>query len=145
MRLSVVIILAVLTAWAIVLNVPTLGKEPADAAIGGAAIYADRCAICHEASGQGIPGTYPPLAGNPHVTAADPSAAIAAVLNGELVDITVRGHRYIGGMPGWRNFLSDADAAAVVTYIRKSWGNGASPVSAAQVARIRAASSTVSP
>ena len=119
--------------------------RPAEAAVSGAAIYADRCAICHEPSGEGIVGTFPPLAKNPHVTANDPSAAIVAVLNGMLVDLTVRGHRYVGGMPGWRHWLSDADVAAVVTYIRSSWGNRASAVSPAQVARIRGGSSILTP
>ncbi len=122
-----------------------LRDGPADAAPNGAAIYQDRCAICHEATGEGVIGTFPPLAKNPHVTAKDPSAAIAATLNGMLVDITVRGHRYTGGMPGWRNWLSDADVAAVVTYIRTAWGNQASTVSPAQVARIRASTSTATP
>jgi len=122
-----------------------LTDRAAAAAVSGAAIYADRCAICHESSGEGVPGTFPPLARNPHVTAHDASAAIVAVLNGMLVDITVRGHRYVGGMPGWRNWLSDSDVAAVVTYIRTSWGNHASAVSPAQVARIRGSTSTVTP
>jgi mono/diheme cytochrome c family protein len=121
-----------------------LSNGPAEAA-SGAAIYQDRCAICHEASGEGIPGTYPPLAGNPHVTTKDPSAAIAAVLNGMLVDISVKGRRYVGGMPGWRTWLSDADVAAVVTYIRTAWGNHASAVTAAHVAQIRGNTSTVTP
>jgi mono/diheme cytochrome c family protein len=122
-----------------------LSDRAAEAALSGAAIYEDRCAICHESSGEGVPGTFPPLARNPHVTANDASAAVAATLNGMLVDITVRGHRYVGGMPGWRNWLSDADVAAVVTYIRTSWGNHASAVSPAQVARIRGSSSIVTP
>jgi len=138
MRVSALLLVAAFAGTAAVLV--QLGDRPAEAA-SGAAIYQDRCAICHEASGEGIVGTYPPLAQNPHVTAKDPSAAIAVVLNGMLVDITVRGHRYVGGMPGWRNWLTDADAAAVVTYIRTAWGNHASAVSAQDVARIRASSS----
>jgi mono/diheme cytochrome c family protein len=136
---------AVSTCTVLTLSFFRLSENPAVAASNGAAIYEDRCAICHEPSGQGILGTYPPLARNPHVTAKDPSAAVAATLNGMLVDITVRGHRYVGGMPGWRNWLSDADVAAVVTYIRTAWGNHASAVSEAQVARIRGSSSTVTP
>jgi len=123
----------------------SFGDSPAAAAPSGKGIYQDRCSICHEPGGEGITGTFPPLIQNPRVTANDPSAAIAAVLNGMLVDITVRGHRYVGGMPGWRNQLSDADVAAVVTYIRTSWGNHASLVTPAQVARIRGSTSTETP
>lgn len=145
MRVPALVTLGVSTCALLGLSLTPPSMNPAEAALSGAAIYQDRCAICHESSGQGIVGSFPPLAGNPHVTAPDPSSAIAAVLNGMLVDITVRGHRYVGGMPGWRNWLSDGDVAAVVTYIRTSWGNRGSPASAAQVARIRASSSTVSP
>ncbi len=145
MKTTKSMLLAAGSTVALALVVLALHARAAGAASNGAAIYQDRCAICHEASGEGIIGTFPPLAKNPHVTAKDPSAAIAATLNGMLVDITVRGHRYVGGMPGWRNWLSDADVAAVVTYVRTAWGNDASPVSPAQVARIRASSTTVSP
>jgi mono/diheme cytochrome c family protein len=120
-----------------------LSDQPAYAAPDGKAIYEDRCAICHGSNGEGLPGsfgqvgTFPPLAGNPHVTAKDPSAVIVATLNGMLVDIIVRSRRYVGGMPGWSNWLSNADVAAVATYIRTAWGNRGSPVTEAQVARIR--------
>jgi mono/diheme cytochrome c family protein len=145
MRIAVALLAGACTGVALVTGVFKLSDRPAEAAPSGAAIYQDRCAICHESSGAGVPGAFPPLAQNPHVTAQDPSAAIATVLNGMLVNITVRGRRYVGGMPGWRDWLSDGDVAAVVTYIRTAWGNRASAVSAAQVARIRATSSTATP
>lgn len=141
MKVRAIVLVAICAAFGLALF--RASEKPADAAPNGAAIYQDRCAICHEASGQGIPGTlsqmgtFPPLAGNPHVTAKDPSATIVAVLNGMLVDITVRGRRYSGGMPGWSGWLSNADVAAVVTYIRTAWGNHASAVTEAQVARLR--------
>jgi mono/diheme cytochrome c family protein len=145
MTVRIMFLVGVCTGVMLMVAALRLNDRAAEAAVSGTAIHEDRCAICHESSGEGIPGTFPPLARNPHVTANDASAAIVAVLNGMLVDITVRGHRYVGGMPGWRNWLSDADVAAVVTYIRTSWGNHAPAVSPAQVARIRGSSSTVTP
>ena len=68
----------------------------------------------------------------------NPNAVIGVVLYGmPYTDITVKGRRYGGGMPGWGMPLSNADIAAVVTYIRSAWGNRASAVTEAQVARLR--------
>lgn len=113
-------------------------SHPAQAAPNGAALYVEKCGMCHEANGEGTPVSFPPLAGNPHLLVRDPSALIVEVLDGmPLTDITVKGHHYGGGMPGWGNWLSDAEVAAIVTYVRTAWGNRASPVTAAQVARLR--------
>ncbi len=112
--------------------------KPAYAAPNAAALYVDKCGICHEANGQGTPVSFPPLAQNPHVTASDPSAVILEILNGmPLTDITVRGHHYGGGMPAWGNWLSNSEVAAIATYIRTSWGNHASAVTEEQVAKLR--------
>lgn len=101
----------------------------------GGRIYLTNCASCHQADGRGVPGAFPPLAGNPAVTG-DPRRAIAAVKFG------VRGPRPASGtggvMPGWEGLLSDAEIADVVTYIRFAWRNGAAPVSEAYVRAIRA-------
>lgn len=145
MKASPTLIAAICTGAVTTLSLAGPSDRLALAESNGGAIYQNRCAICHERSGEGVPGAFPPLAQNPHVTTSDPSAAIVAVLNGMLVAITVHGHRYTGGMPGWRDFLSDADVAAVVTYIRTSWGNRASTVTASQVARIRGNASTLKP
>lgn len=114
------------------------GDKPAQAATNGAMLYNDRCAMCHEVNGQGTPGSFPPLAGNPHVVVKDPSPLIVEVLEGmPLTDIVVQGRHYGGGMPAWGNWLSDAEVASIVTYMRNAWGNQASPVTAQQVAKLR--------
>lgn len=104
----------------------------------GRALYEEKCAMCHEVSGKGIPGTFPPLAGNPHVTVKDPSAIVREILDGmPQTDITVNGRSYGGGMPAWGNWLSNAEVAAIATYVRNAWGNRAPAVSEAQVAKLR--------
>lgn len=104
----------------------------------GRALYNDKCAMCHEVSGKGIPGTFPPLAGNPHVMVKDPSTIVREILDGmPQTDITVKGRNYGGGMPAWGNWLSDAEVAAIATYVRNAWGNHAPSVTEAQVARLR--------
>jgi mono/diheme cytochrome c family protein len=116
--------------------VRTGGAQPAPPA-DGAAVYAGTCAACHQASGEGAPGLFPPLAGSQWVTG-DAGRLARLVLHGLSGPITVRGVEYTGQMPPWRQ-LSDAELAAVLTHVRTSWGNAGSPVTADEVARERAA------
>ncbi|MGB8520169.1 MAG: c-type cytochrome [Candidatus Tumulicola sp.] len=112
------------------------GKVMGAQAIDGKAVFALNCAACHGANGQGG-GPYPPLANNPAVNAVDSAGVIQVVLNGRTGPITVNGAQYGGNMPSWRE-LSDADIAAVLTYVRSAWNNSAPAVSADQVAAARA-------
>ena len=98
---------------------------------GGAELFADNCSACHQQSGQGIPDVYPSLAGSPTVLG-DPKALTRWVVKGKRAPTMPPG-RYATSMPqfGW---LKDADAAALFTYLRSSFGNRAAPVDAATVA-----------
>ena len=103
----------------------------------GASVFSNNCSSCHGASGQGVPGTFPPLANNPVVTG-DPNKVIGIVLGGLNAPITVNGQSYHGMMPSWKGTLSNKDVADVITYIRGSLGNNkASAVTEAQVAGYR--------
>lgn len=106
------------------------------AAPDGKAIYDAKCAACHQPSGQGMPGTFPPLAGNKDVTG-DAKSVIAAVAKGKSGALTVAGTAYNSSMPAWRGQLSDAEIAAVVTYVRSAWGNKASAVTEKQVSAVK--------
>jgi ubiquinol-cytochrome c reductase cytochrome b subunit len=114
---------------------PAAGGAPATTAQSGAAIYATNCLGCHGASGAGTPGTFPPLAANPDVSG-DATAVVHTVLYGRSDKIMVLGKPYTGMMPPWKGQLSNADVAAVVTYIRTSWGNKGSAVTEAEVAKV---------
>jgi len=102
-------------------------------ALSGSQIFAARCATCHQAGGQGT-SAFPPLNGNPHVAAADPKDMIATIVNGRSGPLVVNGATYNGRMPTWKGQLSNADIAAVATYIRGAWTNKASGVTEQQVA-----------
>lgn len=102
---------------------------------GGASIYAANCAACHQASGQGLPGVFPPLAGSEWVLAEAP-VPIAILLYGLHGDIEVAGTTYQGVMPAFAQ-LSNSEIAAVVSYIRGSWDNAAGEVSAEEVDQVR--------
>ena len=115
--------------------VPTIALTyPQTAAAGpvGSTVFAQNCASCHGAEGKGVPGAFPPLAGNPFVTG-DAAKVIGAVMHGMTTPISVNGAAYHGAMPAWASKLSPAEVAAVVTYIRSAWGNHAPAVTEAQV------------
>ena len=99
----------------------------------GASGYTANCSGCHGATGVGARGAFPPLAGNP-VVVGDPNAVIKIVSGGLSGSITVKGAKYNGQMPAWKGTLTNAQIASVITYIRSTWGNSASPVTEAQVA-----------
>ncbi len=99
----------------------------------GAKVFSTNCSSCHGAQGQGLAGSFPPLANNPVVTG-DPNKVVGIVLNGLHTSISVNGQTYNGVMPPWKGTLSNKDIADVITYIRGSLGsNHASAVTEAQV------------
>ena len=108
----------------------------AGGAVDGAAVFAARCAACHQAGGGGLPGVFPPLAGSEWVAGSD-RVLTAAVLHGIRGPLTVKGARYDGAMPAFAAQLKDEELAAVLTHVRGHWGNAAPPVSAATVAAVR--------
>ncbi len=107
-----------------------------DPAVLGRRTYA-RCMACHQKDGRGVPGTYPPLAGS-EIVLGPPEVAAAIVLAGLEGPVEVAGQRFDNVMPSWAR-LGDAEIAAVLTYVRGSWGNDAPPVTPELVARVRAA------
>lgn len=104
----------------------------------GGQIYQQHCADCHGKQGEGVPGAYPPLAGNRAVTLPNTANLVQVVLHGGFAPAT-RGNPRPYGMPPYATVLSDADVAAVLTYIRGSWNNQAAPVLELDVAQQRSA------
>jgi mono/diheme cytochrome c family protein len=102
----------------------------------GAAIYNGACIACHEAGGSGAPRIYPPLPGNANLQSADPSSTLRIILDGAETVTTARAPN-TGSMPAYRDKLTDPQIAAVTSYIRNSFGNAASAVTADQVAKAR--------
>jgi mono/diheme cytochrome c family protein len=98
------------------------------------------CQTCHQENGEGLPNLYPPLAGSEWLTG-DASIPIAIVLHGMQGEVEVKGQKYNNVMAPWAS-LSDAQIAAILTYERSSWGNTASAVTAAEVAAVRAATTS---
>ena len=113
-------------------DVPVAGAK-----VDGAAVYASMCVACHQAAGAGLPGVFPPLAGSEWVNGHDATVA-AIVLRGIGGTLTVKGTAYNGQMPSFRDKLSDAQIAAVLTHLRSNWGNTSPAVTADTVAKARA-------
>jgi len=102
----------------------------------GQTVYEARCAVCHGSDGRGMPPDYPPLAGNPSIQMESAVNPIRMVLNGGFPPGT-NGNPAPYGMPPFAQRLSDDEIAAVVTYIRATWGNRGSAISAAQANELR--------
>jgi mono/diheme cytochrome c family protein len=108
---------------------------PEQAMRAGEKLFGEHCATCHGERGEGK-GPYPALAGNRALTLNEPVNAIRVVLNGGFAPGT-QGNPRPYGMPPFGHVLDDAQVATLVTYLRASWGNAASPVSSAEVNRYR--------
>ncbi len=103
----------------------------------GAAIYKDECSACHSPSGEGVPGLFPKLAGAPFVQSDDATSLIHVVLHGGQSVATAAAPTGPSMPPfGW--LLDDKQAAAVITYIRNSWGNAAKGIDPATIGDQRA-------
>jgi mono/diheme cytochrome c family protein len=103
-------------------------KLPPEIATHAAKLYADNCATCHQANGQGIAGSIPALAGNPAVIAAKPFDTLSVVLQG------VPARDGIPAMPSFAGSLNDNDVAELANYVRTNWGNAAAPNATAALA-----------
>ncbi|MHB1560467.1 MAG: c-type cytochrome [Isosphaeraceae bacterium] len=112
---------------------------PIDPVVLGRKLFSDRgCIGCHQLTGQGLAGQFPPLAGSEWVHGS-PERLSRIVLQGFQGPVKVRGETYNNVMPGFGPILDDQQAAAVLTFIRQEWGNKAGPVSPSVVTRARAA------
>ncbi|HSD08751.1 MAG TPA: cytochrome c [Flavobacterium sp.] len=96
----------------------------------GKDVYTKTCIACHQATGAGIPGAFPPLAKSDYLNA-DVNRAIKQVIKGSSTPITVNGKKYTTPMPA--QALSDQQVADVLTYVYASWGNNKKVVTPAMV------------
>jgi mono/diheme cytochrome c family protein len=106
--------------------------------VAGGAIYADECSACHGMDGKGVTFLFPALAGSPNVRSSDPTSLIRVLMEGAR-SVSTSGEPTGPGMPWFAWKLNDAEIAAVLTYVRNSWGAAAPAVTADQVKSERAA------
>ena len=113
--------MVIVAAFAAAASAPSRAQE-----MDGKALFMKNCAACHQATGKGIPGAFPALAGSKFVQGK----------GGDVAAVLLKGR---GGMPDFSDSLSDRDIATVLTFVRGNWGNKADGLSEADVAALRAA------
>ncbi|HAD21537.1 MAG TPA: dehydrogenase, partial [Opitutae bacterium] len=109
--------------------------------VDGSEIYSreGHCITCHQGNGKGLPGSgFPPLAGTTW-TVGNSDRLIKLTLKGLMGPIEVLGQKYPGQVPmtPFEHMLNDQEIASVLTYVRNSFGNKATPVETEDVARVR--------
>ncbi|MGM0558662.1 MAG: c-type cytochrome [Myxococcota bacterium] len=105
-------------------------------AAAGESLYVNACATCHADDGTGVTDAFPPLAGADIVTG-DTELLTRITLHGMSGPLRVKDQNYNGYMPSFAGRFSNDELAAILTYIRSSWGNEAAPVTAEAVAQVR--------
>ena len=119
---------------------------PAPGAAGvvdGKKVFAVNCVACHQTTGKGLPGVFPPLDGSEWVTGEE-RTIVNILLHGVNGEMEVMGVTYKGAMPAFKQ-LSDAELAAVATYVRAEWSNKASPITPQLFEAERKASTRTAP
>jgi mono/diheme cytochrome c family protein len=103
----------------------------------GQDVFSKTCTACHQPNGMGKDGLAPPLVASEWVLAPGPDRIARIALNGLTGPISVEGKDWNLTMVPWKDTFDDKHIAAVLTYIRSTWGNKASPVKPEQVAAAR--------
>jgi mono/diheme cytochrome c family protein len=112
--------MVIVAAFAAAASAPSRAQE-----MDGKALFMKNCAACHQATGRGIPGAFPALAGSKFVQGQ----------GSEVATVLLKGR---GGMPDFSDSLNDRDIATVLTFVRGNWGNKAGGLSEAEVVALRA-------
>ena len=112
----------------------TDGQPAKPAVVSGENVYKRTCITCHQANGEGIPNTYPPLAKSDYL--ADREKAIGQVIKGRTGELTVNGVKFNSTMPPQQ--LNDEEIAAVLSYVYSNFGNTGIAVTADEVKAVRA-------
>ena len=119
------------------------GEAQPAGAVDGKQIFSANCVACHQATGKGLPGVFPPLDGSEWVNG-DERIVANIVLHGIDGEIGVAGNTFKGSMPSFKQ-LSDAELAAVASYVRAEWSNKSPAIKAELVAQERKANTRTTP
>ncbi len=117
-------------------NVEEVAPRIAGAGPDGQALFATNCVACHQTTGQGVPGAFPPLDGSKYVTGDNVERLASIILYGLTGPMTVKGVQYNNVMLP-QGHLKDEELAAIASYVRSSWSNKASPIEAAVFQKMR--------
>jgi nitrite reductase (NO-forming) len=108
-----------------------------DQVAAGMTLFNGTCSACHQSSGEGLEGVFPPLAKSDYLAKLKPEDLIAIPLNGHTGKLTVNGKDYDSVMPPMSQ-LNDDEIANILTFVLNSWGNAGGKITKEQVAKVRA-------
>jgi mono/diheme cytochrome c family protein len=111
-------------------------KVVAASAARGKTVYLQRCMVCHQADGGGVPKLNAPLDGSSAVNGTDVAKLIKYIVKGFADRVEIDGELYSNAMPAAAD-LTDQQIADVLTFIRSNWSNKAGPVTTLQVKQTR--------
>ena len=111
-------------------------KVVAASAARGKTVYLQRCMVCHQADGGGVPKLNAPLDASSAVNGSDVSKLIKYIVKGFADRVEIDGELYSNAMPAAAD-LTDQQIADVLTFIRSNWSNKAGPVTTLQVKQTR--------
>lgn len=106
----------------------------------GAAIYRDQCSACHGIEGRGVAHLFPSLSESAMVRSDDPTTVIRILLRGAR-SVSTQAEPTAPGMPSYSRQLDDRQIAAVLNYVRNSWGPAAPAVETKDISRVRSETS----
>lgn len=109
----------------------------------GQQVFNANCVACHQASGKGLPGVFPPLDGSEWVNG-DARVLANIVLHGVSGEISVAGQTFKGAMPAFAQ-LGDAELAAVLTHVRSAWSNKSAAIKPDLIATERKSNARTTP
>lgn len=123
-----------------------LSVSPVQASSLGESLYMQHCSMCHQPAGKGIPGFFPPLAGNTRANSDDPGIIqeyLRRVIFGYHGGLIVDNQMYSGRMPpiGYVGRLNDSELLELINYQRSSWGSNARAITFTELANARKAGS----
>lgn len=133
-RIFLVFVVVIISLSAV--TAQTNNKLTAASVARGKMIYLQRCMVCHQADGGGVPKLNAPLDGSTAVNGANIAKLIKNIVKGFNDRVEIDGEFYENAMPAAAD-LTDAQIADVLTFIRTSWSNKAAPVTLMQVKQIR--------
>jgi mono/diheme cytochrome c family protein len=114
---------------------------PPDPMVVGKRVFTQNCAVCHQTTGLGVAGQFPPLVESEWVLSQDwhgDNHLVKIVLKGLQGPVTVKGQPYNNAMTAFGEILDDDQISAVLTYVRNEWGNEAPPIPPDFVEAVRA-------
>ena len=109
---------------------------PVDAVAEGKRIFGANCSACHQSTGLGVAGAFPPIVGSEWVTGPE-QTVVRILLNGLNGPLKVKGVTYNAAMPAWKESMTDAEISYVITYIRQWSPNAAAAVAPSTVGALR--------